>query len=142
MTVRREILADGLLQAIRAGLVLQHTEADTERSLDRALRIEDGRPIVVVHLGADHPEVQGVGATDRVCELLVTVVTHDEEPDRAADRVLEVVHPAVMGFEAERLIDITEGRTDAPEFAGLDGTSCMRTVHYLMQYRTSPNSLA
>lgn len=112
-----------------------------ERSVSIAFSREES-PVLVVHRGAETPDNSKMGVTDRSCEILVSVITRSDTPDKDADDILEVAHPLVLGYMAAGLIDVNEVATEAPRYANTDGQACMITVRYLFLYRTDRDSLA
>ena len=141
MTTLREQYVETLLDLIGADPGLQQLNVQIGRSIVDVLD-EQHTLAVVIHLGADAPpDRSAVNFATRQTEFLCTVITRDTTPDRAADAVLELVHPILMDFDAPALIATDEGHTDPPIFANVDGESCLRTVHYIYTYRTRSNSL-
>lgn len=134
----RESYIQGLIAMLTAapGLLVL-----VERSISIAFSREES-PVLVVHRGAETPDNSNLGVTDRSCEILVSVITRSDTPDKDADDILETVHPLVMGYTAARLIDIREIATESPRYANTDGHACMITVRYLFLYRTDYASLA
>lgn len=113
--------------------------AAVERSLAAAIEREKGR-VLVVHRGGEKLERSAAGASWRECEMRFSVITRGDVPEKDADDVMEVAHPLIMTFKSTNLIDVREVKTDEPKFANADGKACMITTHYLLRYRTAPNS--
>jgi hypothetical protein len=114
--------------------------ATPERSLKAAFSREEGT-IIVVHRGKEFQEDAVLGYADRHCEVLVSVISRDEAPDRVADDVMEIAHPLIMNFCSEKLVDVVEGPTDQPLFSNVDPSACVVTTHYVLRYRTQSDSL-
>ncbi|ALP62820.1 hypothetical protein [Paraburkholderia caribensis] len=141
MTTLRETFVEALLAQLEADPDVQQLNVQIGRSVVDALDAQHSLALIV-HLGGEAPpDRSAVGFATRQTELLFTVITRDTAPDKAADSVLELAHPIVMSFDAPSLIDASEGQTDPPIFANVDGESCLRTVHYVYIYRTRWNSL-
>ncbi|HYD79841.1 MAG TPA: hypothetical protein VEC06_08530 [Paucimonas sp.] len=137
MTTLRETFVKQILDLQTPALVA--INAKTERSLKAAISAEDGDTLVV-HRGAEELRDQVLGATDCFVEILLSVVTHDDAPDAAADAVMEVAHPIVMAYTHGAIIDIQQGNTDEPKYT--NGRACVVTTHYLIHYRRSESSLS
>jgi hypothetical protein len=137
MTTKREQYLDTLVALIKA---VPDFPALVDRSIISAFAVEDS-DVVVIHRGKEEPSHGMLGMADRTCEVLVSVITRSAVPERQADALLEMLHPLLIGFAAEGVIDVTEGVTDAPKFADADGKICMITTHYFMLYRTLAASL-
>jgi len=116
--------------------------AQVERSIVKAISRAEGSTVVVHRGGEPAPDNSMLGVIDRTCEILVSVVTRDDTPDKIADEIMEVVHPLVMTYSTAGIIDVWEGQTDTPKFSNTNGQACLLTVHYFIKYRTSPNSLS
>jgi hypothetical protein len=142
MTILRQIYVESLLERFRASPALT-TLARVERSVIDAMDLAD-RAVIVAHRSGERKREEYVGYVDRFCELLITIVTRDSQPDVLADQILEVAHPIVMGLTGHQLIDIEEmdDGTDPPVYAGNNGSLCLCTTHYLMHYRTQRDDLS
>lgn len=115
--------------------------AGVTRSMSVAFGAEES-PMVIVHRGAEDLENSLGDDTERNCEILISVVSRGDEPDREADEVMEAAHPVIMGFGAPGLYLVEEAGTNAPAFAGADGNACMVTTRYRLHYTTSRLSLS
>lgn len=133
----RETYIEGLMSAFQASGV----SAKVERSLDVAFSREDG-DVIIVHRGKEDPDNSVYGITDRMCDIMVSVLTRAAAPDKRADEIMVELHPLVVGYTADGIIDILEGQTDPPKFANTDGRACLITTHYTFHYRTAANSLS
>lgn len=134
----REVFIENLIAILNAAPGLQ---SKVERSIVTAFDREEGS-VLVVHRGAEAaPDASKCGVVDRTCEILVSVVARADAPDKAADELLEIAHPLVMAFTGQEIIDVWEGQTDAPKFSDADSAAGLITVHYLVKYRTRPNTL-
>ncbi|WP_439685102.1 hypothetical protein MNJPNG_06365 [Cupriavidus oxalaticus] len=142
MTTLRESYVEQLRATLEASPELQALSVQFSRSIFEALDMRGTRYVLVLHHGADAPGHETTGAVDRHSELLVTLVVRDTNPDPLSEAVLAIVHPVVMGFTAEHLIDISELSTDAPAYDHTGGVRAARTVHYDLYYRTQRGSLA
>lgn len=140
MTTRRESYVADLMAQLAASADLQALGVTVERSLFDAISNSEGS-VLVVHRGRDTP-VSSLGVTDRQCVVMLTAVVRDAAPDRAADSIFEAAHPIVMGFDADRLLGVTEGPTGEPQAGDVEGGVGVITIQYLLQYQTAPNSLA
>lgn len=134
----RETYIEALLALFTATIGFPATP---ERSIVNAIARADGSTIVI-HRGGEDPDYSKLGVVDRSCEILVTVITRDDTPDKIADDVMAVAHPLIMTFTAAKIIDVQEGVTDKPLFSNTDSKACMMTTHYFIRYRTTPNSLS
>jgi hypothetical protein len=142
VTILREIYISTLLDSFRGSVELTAL-ASVDRSVINAMGLTD-RAVIVAHRGGERKVEQMTGYVDRFCELLVTIVTRDPEPDVLADQVLELAHPIVMALEGTNLIEISEADdgTDPPVFAAQDGTLCLCTTHYVIHYRSGRDDLS
>lgn len=141
MTTLRESYAEQLRGALEASPELQALSVQFSRSIFEALEMRGTRYVLVLHHGADAPGHETTGAVDRHSELLVTLVVRDTNPDPLSEAVLAIVHPVVMDFTADQLIDVSELSTDAPAYDHTGGVRSARTVHYDLYYRTQRGSL-
>jgi hypothetical protein len=140
MTTRRESYVAALMAQLAGSAALRALGVTVERSVFEAISSHEGS-VLVVHRGRDTP-VSSLGVTDRQCVLMLTAVVRDASPDRAADSIFEAAHPIVMGFDADRLLGVTEGPTGEPQAGDVEGGVGVITIQYLLQYQTAPNSLA
>ncbi|XYJ11810.1 hypothetical protein ACSUZJ_07415 [Telluria sp. B2] len=134
----RETYIEGLIGMLAA---IPAFPAGVHRSMLTAFR-RDESPALVVHRGAEDVENSLGDDTERRCEILVSVVSRGDTPDRDADEVMEVAHPAIMQFSAPGLVLIEETGTNAPVFANADGQACMVTARYKIHYCTDRLSLS
>ncbi|WP_240648448.1 hypothetical protein [Pararobbsia silviterrae] len=118
---------------------LQAIDVQIERSVFDAVSGSEAR-VLVVHRGRDVP-TQDIGVTTRECIVMLTAVVRDTAPDRAADEIFERAHPVVMAFDAPGLLGVTEGPTDEPRAADVEGGVGVITVQYVFQYQTPTASL-
>ncbi|CAM2154447.1 conserved hypothetical protein [Paraburkholderia tropica] len=141
MTMLRQTYIAALLEAFSASTELTALAA-VERSVINAMGMSD-RAVIVAHRGGERKSEAMTGAVDRFCELLVTVVTRDAAPDVLADQVMEIAHPLVMSLTGTNLVDVSEAddSTDPPVFAAQDGSLCLCTTHYIIQYRSGRDDL-
>lgn len=138
MTTSRESYIQGLIDTLSD---LPGFPAGVYRSLSAALSREES-PALVVHRGAEELESNLDDEADRQCEIRVSVISRGDTPDRDADNVMEVAHPAIMQFRAPGIQQLEEAGTDAPVFANTDGQACMVTTRYKVHYSTSRFSLS
>ncbi|MFS8973861.1 hypothetical protein PO002_05005 [Cupriavidus necator] len=141
-TTLRESYAGQLRALLEAEPALQALGVQFSRSVFEALDMRAIRYALVLHHGADAPGHETTGAVDRHSELLLTLMVRDTDPEPLAEAVLAIVHPLVMGFTAEQLIDVSELATDAPAYDHTGGMRLARTVHYDLFYRTQRSSLS
>lgn len=134
----RESYIQGLIDMLAA---LPGFPAGVHRSMVTAFDRKES-PALVLHRGAEELENSLDDDTDRQCEILVSVISRGDAPDRDADEVMEVAHPAVMQFTAPGIILIEETGTNAPVFANADGQACLVTARYKIHYSTSRLSLS
>lgn len=134
----RESYIQGLIDMLVA---IPGFPAGVHRSMVTAFSREES-PALVVHRGAEDVENSLGSDTDRQCEVLVSVISRGEAPDRDADEVMEVAHPAVMQFTAPGIVLIEETGTNAPAFANADGHACLVTARYKIHYCTDRLSLS
>ncbi|MBC3927777.1 hypothetical protein [Undibacterium sp. CY21W] len=136
-TTLRERYLDQIVDLIRA---IPGITAVVDRSVSAAFEVDDS-DVIVIHRGKETPEQEMHGATDRTCDVMVSVVTRNSIPERVADGLMSIIHPAMMHFSDDALIDITEGITEQPRYGGENGKACMISTHYFILYRTDPDSL-
>lgn len=130
-----------ILEAVKSiVLSVVPTGVNVTRSLTMAYEVDEN-DVIVVHRGVDEPTENFQFVTDRVLEVLISVVTRSAIPESQADQYLPLIQPLMMGFEGLDTTDITEGRSDAPQYAGADGRVAMVTAHFRFQYRTEAHSL-
>jgi hypothetical protein len=134
----RESYIQGLIDMLAA---LPGFPAGVHRSMSVAFR-RDESPALVVHRGAEELENSLGDDTDRHCEILVSVVSRGDAPDRDADEVMEMAHPVIMQFTAPGVVQMEEIGTNAPVFANADGQACMVTTRYKVHYCTDRLSLS
>jgi hypothetical protein len=141
VSILRQTYIASLLDAFRASAELTALAA-VERSVINAMGMTD-RAVIVAHRGGERISEMMAGPVDRFCELLVTIVTRDAEPDVLADEVMEIAHPIVMALTGPNLVDVSEADdgTDPPVFAAQDGNLCLCTAHYIIQYRSGRDDL-
>ncbi len=141
MTILRETYIATLLDDFRVNVALTAL-ASVERSVINAMGLTD-RAVIVAHRGGERKAEAMTGYVDRFCDLLLTIVTRDPEPDVLADQVLEVAHPIVMALTGPNLIDVSEADdgTDPPVYAAQDGSLCLCTTHYVIHYRSGRDDL-
>lgn len=141
MSILRQTYIASLLDAFRASAELTEIAA-VERSVINAMGMAD-RAVIVAHRGGERKSEAMTGYVDRFCDLLITVVTRDPEPDVLADQVMEIAHPIVMALTGANLVDVSEADdgTDPPVFAAQDGSLCLCTTHYIIQYRSGRDDL-
>lgn len=142
MTTQREVLAAGILQALKDAPTLQGLGIVFSRTLFAALDMTATKRVLVVHHGQEQMGAESTAEIDRHAELLITVVSRDPDPDSLSEATLALVHPVVMAFTEPALIDIGELGTDAPSYDKLGGFVGARTAHYDLFYRTSRDSLS
>lgn len=138
MTTRREVYLDALVALVKE---IPNFPAVVDRSVIAAFTIEDD-DVVVIHRGKEDPDHGMLGVVDRTCEILVSVITRNTVPERQADGLMELLHPLIMNFAAAGVIDVSDGVSEAPKYSGTDGSICMITTHYFLQYRTASGSLS
>ncbi len=134
----RESYIQGLIDMLAA---LPGFPAGVHRSMVTAFDRKES-PALVVHRGAEDAEDSLDDETERHCEILVSVISRDDTPDREADEVMEIAHPAIMSFKAPEIILIKHEGTNAPVFANADGHACLSTERYKIHYCTSRLSLS
>lgn len=137
MITLREKHVQSIYQSV---LAIDPMPALVDRSVVNAWSVEDS-DVVVVHRGKELPDENMIGVTDRLCEVLISIVTRHPIPEQRADELMEKIHPVIMQYTADGVTDMSEGETDAPKFADPDGRVCMITAHYRLIYRTTGNSL-
>ncbi|HEY9145263.1 MAG TPA: hypothetical protein VIN36_01125 [Thiobacillus sp.] len=138
MTTLRETYIEGLMAVLEA---VPGFPAGVHRSISVAFRREES-PVLVVHRGGEDVANSLGDDTDRFCEILVSVISRGDTPDRDADAVMELAHPAIMQFLAPGLIQMEEVGTNAPVFSNADGHACMMTTRYKVHYCTDRLSLS
>ncbi len=136
MITLREKHTQAIFQAVQA----LNLPALVDRSVVNAWSVED-QDVVVIHRGKERPDEDQYGVTDRLCEILISVVTRAAIPDQRVDTLMLQIHPIIMQYSAEGVIDVSEGETEAPKFADQSGQVAMITTHYRLIYRTSGTSL-
>jgi len=134
MTTRRQRYINELVAALQAAGV----PAEVSTTIDGAFSREEGA-VLVLHRGREVPAASASGSTVRECELRISTVTRGDDPEQAADDVMEVVHPILMAFKSTALMMVSEQGTDEPKYA--DGKVCLITTHYIMKYATGPKTL-
>lgn len=134
----RESYIQGLIDLLAA---LPAFPASVHRSMSVAFR-RDESPVLVVHRGAEDLENSLDDDTDRHCEILVSVVSRGDVPDRDADGIMEIAHPAIMQFAAPGVVQMEELGTNAPVFSSTDAQACLMTTRYKVHYCTSRLSLS
>lgn len=138
----RERYANDVYEAVKADATLATLDVVFERSLVRAVDLRDTASAIAVTLGEDVVVDDLISQTTWQTELLVHVVTQDEEPDRAADRFHVLTHPIVMRYTAPGLRGVRPVRISAPLYSNAGGATCVRTATYLLLYETAPDSIA
>jgi hypothetical protein len=138
MTTLRESYIEGLIAALA---VIPGFPAGVHRSMSVAFR-RDESPVLVVRRGGEDLENTMDGDTDRQCEILVSVISRSDVPDREADEVMEVAHPAIMQFLAPGIQLVQEVGTNEPVFSNTDGQACLMTTRYRIHYCTDQLSLS
>ncbi len=133
----REVYIQGLIAKLSAA---SGFPASVERSISIAFSREES-PVVVVHRGSESLENTLGSDTYRSCEILVSVITRNDAPDKIADDIMEVAHPLVMTYQAAGLIQMEELGTNAPVFSNTDSQACMMTTRYRIQYCSGRESL-
>jgi hypothetical protein len=133
----RETYIQGLIDLLQSLGV----PAGVHRSVSVAFRREES-PALIVHRGAEELENSLGDDTERHCEILISVVSRGDEPDREADDVMEAAHPVIMQFQAPGIMLVEEIGTNAPVFAAADGHACMVTTRYKIHYSTDRLSLS
>ncbi|MET3431437.1 hypothetical protein ABIC71_000915 [Herbaspirillum seropedicae] len=108
--------------------------AQVGRSLARAFSEEEGDQLVI-HRGKEVPDLDMEGDGQRQCDVLVSVVSRADEAEVAADAVMAVAHPMVMGFADPRILHIEEVEVDEPRYASADYKVCLITTRYRIFYR-------
>lgn len=133
----REAYIEGIIALLKttAGF-----PALVERSLSIAFTREES-PVIVIHRGGGDLERTLSGEAYRTCEILVSIVTRSNTPDKDSDGVMEIAHPLIMSFRGSGWVDIRELGTDSPHFSNADGQACMITTRYQIEYRTLADSL-
>lgn len=137
---KRETLIQNLLAMFRA---MPAFPAKVERSLIRAYTREES-PVLVIHRGTETANYETYGVVDRTCEIMVSILIHSQNPEQDADEIMEIVHPAMMGYTNDpnvQILDVTEGMAETPVFAREDRSAVMLTTRYQFKYRTQPNTL-
>lgn len=134
----RESYIQGLIDLLTA---IPDLPAAVHRSMTIAFSREES-PALIVHRGTETLENSLGSDTDRQCEILVSVVSRGDTPDRDADEVMEVAHPAIMQFTAPGIVLVEETGTNAPVFANADGQACLVTARYTIHYCTDRLSLS
>ena len=134
----RESYIQGLIDMLAA---VPGFPAQVHRSMSVAFS-RDESPALIVHRGAETLENSLGDDTDRQCEILVSVVSRSDTPDREADQVMELAHPAIMQFTALGIVLVEETGTNTPVFANTDGQACLLTARYTIHYCTDRLSLS
>lgn len=138
MTTLRERYIEGLIAALDA---VPGFPASVHRSMTIAFR-RDESPALIVHRGAEDLEnTLGDDDTDRQCEILVSIVSRGDTPDREADDVMELAHPVIMQYRAPGLLLVEEMGTNAPAYSNADAHACLMTTRYKIHYTTGRLSL-
>lgn len=136
MTKREQILE--AVKSLIVGVVAP--SVSVTRSLTMAYEVDEN-DVIVVHRGTDQPTENFQFVTDHTLEVLISVVTRSAIPERQADQYFPLILPLMMGLEGLDTTDITEGRSDAPQYGGTDGRVSIVTSHFHFQYRTESHSL-
>jgi hypothetical protein len=136
-TTKRE----SILEAIKSMIIdIVSPDVIVTRSVSAAYDVDEN-DVIVVHRGADDPIENFQFVTDRVLEVLVSVVTRSDVPESRADQYFQLIQQFIMDFNDPDIADITEGRSEEPKYAGADGRVAMVTMRFRFQYRTNANSL-
>lgn len=138
MTTKRETILEQIKVRITALFVGQNL------IVTRAMRDGfdiDEQDVIVVHRGVDDPSAAIHTITDHTLEVLISVFTRSEVPERKADTYLEFIHPALCEGAGMDVFDVAPGRTDEPQYGGSDGRVALIKARFYVQYRTAENSL-
>lgn len=139
MTTKRERLLEQIKQTIAALFIGQNVI--TTRAMRDGFAVDE-QDVIVIHRGTNTPTEAIHTVSDNTLEVLVSIFTRSEVPDRKADTYLELIHPALIDGAFVDAFDVSSGRTDEPQYSGSDGSVALINARFYVQYRTSANSLS